>query len=143
MKEVITSPYANLKLPIVDSEPMIHIVDYHAEATAEKMTIAWEFDGQVSAVLGTHTHVQTRDARVLPNGTAYISDVGMTGAYNGIIGADRDVVIKKVWFDNKTPFTYRAKDKERQFSAVILEINKKTFKTEKITPLYYLWRVDE
>ncbi|OQA78546.1 MAG: hypothetical protein BWY30_00630 [Tenericutes bacterium ADurb.Bin239] len=143
MKEVITSPYANLKLLIVDSEPMIHIVDYHAEATAEKMTIAWEFDGQVSAVLGTHTHVQTRDARVLPNGTAYISDVGMTGAYNGIIGADRDVVIKKVWFDNKTPFTYRAKDKERQFSAVILEINKKTFKTEKITPLYYLWRVDE
>jgi len=122
---------------------MIHIVDYHAEATAEKMTIAWEFDGQVSAVLGTHTHVQTRDARMLPNGTAYISDVGMTGAYNGIIGADRDVVIKKVWFDNKTPFTYRAKDKERQFSAVILEINKKTFKTEKITPLYYLWRVDE
>ncbi|OQC50403.1 MAG: hypothetical protein BWX57_00231 [Tenericutes bacterium ADurb.Bin024] len=143
MKEIITSPYANLKMLNTKSEKMIHIVDYHAEATAEKMTIAWEFDGEVSAVLGTHTHVQTRDARILPNGTAYISDVGMTGSYNGIIGADRERVIERTWFDKKVPFTYRDKDTEAQFSAVILEINKDTFKTEKITPLYYLWRKDE
>jgi metallophosphoesterase (TIGR00282 family) len=143
MKEIITSPYANLKMLNADTEKMIHIVDYHAEATAEKMTIGWEFDGAVSAVLGTHTHVQTRDARILPKGTAYISDVGMTGAYNGIIGADRERVIERTWFDKQVPFTYEYKDKEAQFSAVILEINKHTFKTEKITPLYYLWRRDE
>lgn len=143
MKEIITSPYESLKTLVNDSEKMIHIVDYHAEATAEKMTIGWEFDGKVSAVLGTHTHVQTRDARLLPEGTAYMTDVGMTGSYNGIIGADREPVIERTWHKKKVPFTYSDKDNEMQFSAVILEISKETFKSEKITPLYYLWRKDE
>ncbi|MFA5485859.1 MAG: TIGR00282 family metallophosphoesterase [Bacilli bacterium] len=143
MKEIITSPLLALKLVNAESEPMIHIVDYHAEATAEKMTIAWEFDGTISALLGTHTHVQTRDARLLLKGTAYISDVGMTGSYNGVIGAERNSVIQKVWFDNKVRFNYEDEDPHYQFSAVILEINEETFKTEKITPIYELWRKDE
>ncbi len=143
MKEVITSPLLALKLVISDSEPMIHIVDYHAEATAEKMTIAWEFDGAISALLGTHTHVQTVDARLLLNGSAYISDVGMTGTYNGVIGAERNSVIQKVWYDNKTRFNYDDKDPHRQFSAVILEVNRTNFKTLKITPIYKLWNKDE
>ncbi len=138
MKEVITSPYANLKLLTVDSEKMIHIVDYHAEATAEKLTIAWEFDGEISALLGTHTHVQTRDYRVLPAGTAYISDVGMTGAYNGVIGAERTSVINKVWFDKKSPFNYDALD-DCQFNGVIIEFDDETFKATNITPLYEIW----
>lgn len=139
MKEVITSPLVALKLLERESEPMIHIVDYHAEATAEKMTIAWEFSGKISALLGTHTHVQTRDARILTDGTAYISDVGMTGAYNGIIGAERNSVIQKVWFDNRKPFNYDNDDDTCQLSAVILEIDETTFKTNKITPLYEIW----
>lgn len=143
MKEVITSPLLALKLVNAESEPMIHIVDYHAEATAEKMTIAWEFDGTVSALLGTHTHVQTRDARLLLKGTAYISDVGMTGTYNGVIGAERHSVIQKVWYDNKVRFNYEDEDPHYQFSAVILEIDEKTFKTTKITPIYKLWSKDE
>ncbi len=78
----------------------IVFVDFHAEATSEKQAFAWYLDGKVSAVVGTHTHVQTADNRVLPNGTAYISDVGMTGPYDGILGMDREAVIKKIfnWF---------------------------------------------
>ncbi len=64
----------------------IRIVDFHAEATSEKQAFGWYFDGKVSAILGTHTHVQTADERILPNGTAYISDVGMTGCHDGVLG---------------------------------------------------------
>ena len=69
------------------------VVDMHAEATSEKVAIGWFLDGRVSAVLGTHTHVQTADERVLPGGTAYITDVGMTGPYDGVIGRAKDKVI--------------------------------------------------
>ena len=79
MKEEVSSPYYSLKSLIdsLESEDSIHIVDYHAEATGEKMCFGYAFDGLVSAVLGTHTHVQTNDAKILENGTAFISDVGM------------------------------------------------------------------
>jgi calcineurin-like phosphoesterase len=66
------------------------LVDMHAEATSEKVALGWFLDGRVTAVVGTHTHVPTADARVLPNGTAYITDVGMTGARGGVIGVRRD-----------------------------------------------------
>jgi metallophosphoesterase (TIGR00282 family) len=69
------------------------LVDYHAEATSEKIAMGWHLDGRVSAVVGTHTHVPTADARVLPGGTAYITDVGMTGARGGVIGVDREKAI--------------------------------------------------
>ena len=68
--------------------PKVIIVDFHAEATSEKQAMGWYLDGRVSAVLGTHTHVATADARVLPKGTAYVTDVGMTGPYNSVIGSD-------------------------------------------------------
>ncbi len=73
----------------------IVFVDFHAEATSEKLAFGWFLDGQVTAVVGTHTHVQTADARVLPGGTAYITDVGMTGAHDGIIGMERTSVIAR------------------------------------------------
>ncbi len=69
------------------------LVDFHAEATSEKVAMGWYLDGRVTAVVGTHTHVPTADARVLPGGTAYITDVGMTGARAGVIGVDRDKAI--------------------------------------------------
>jgi len=77
-----------------DSAPVI-IVDFHAEATSEKQALGWYLDGRVSAVFGTHTHVGTTDARVLPKGTAYISDVGMTGPVDSVIGSDIGAVVDR------------------------------------------------
>jgi calcineurin-like phosphoesterase len=71
------------------------MVDFHAEATSEKLAFAWYVDGRVTAVLGTHTHVPTADARVLPRGTAFVCDVGMTGPYASVIGMDKDVVVER------------------------------------------------
>ena len=73
----------------------ITLVDVHAEATSEKVAMGWHLDGRVSAVLGTHTHVQTADERILPHGTAYLTDLGMTGSYSGVIGMDKSQVIAR------------------------------------------------
>ena len=74
--------------------PKSIIVDFHAEATSEKQAMGWYLDGRVSAVVGTHTHVPTADARILPRGTAFVTDVGMAGPYDSIIGSDVDSVLK-------------------------------------------------
>jgi metallophosphoesterase (TIGR00282 family) len=71
------------------------LVDVHAEATSEKLALAWHLDGRVSAVVGTHTHVQTADARVLPKGTAYITDLGMTGPHDSVIGVRAEIVLER------------------------------------------------
>ncbi len=76
------------------SPPQAIIVDFHAEATSEKQAMGWYLDGRVSAVLGTHTHVATADARILPKGTAFVTDVGMTGPYNSVIGSDIQTVLE-------------------------------------------------
>ena len=76
------------------SPPKAIIVDFHAEATSEKQAMGWYLDGRVSAVLGTHTHVATADARILPKGTAFVTDVGMTGPYNSVIGSDIQTVLE-------------------------------------------------
>src|SRR5690349_11793926 len=76
-------------------ETTVRIVDMHAEATSEKVAMGWHLDGRVSAVLGTHTHVQTADERILPGGTAYLTDIGMTGSYAGVIGMDKADVIAR------------------------------------------------
>lgn len=82
-----------MKEEVGDGIPII--VDFHAEATSEKIAMGWYLDGRVTAVLGTHTHVQTSDERILPKGTGYITDVGMTGPADSIIGMDKNVVIEK------------------------------------------------
>ena len=79
----------------IPSETKIRIVDIHAEATSEKVAMGWFLDGRVSAVLGTHTHVQTADERILPEGTAYLTDLGMTGSYAGVIGMSKTDVIAR------------------------------------------------
>ena len=71
------------------------VVDFHAEATSEKIAMGWYLDGRVTAVLGTHTHVPTADERILPHGTAYQTDVGMSGPYDSIIGVEKDLVLHK------------------------------------------------
>ncbi len=103
----------------------IIFVDFHAEATSEKLAMGWHLDGKVSAVVGTHTHVQTADERVLPQGTAYITDVGMTGPYNGILGVDRESVIRK--FQTSLPVRFDvSKDPATQLSAVLIDVDNKT-----------------
>ena len=82
-------------LASLSSETKVRIVDVHAEATSEKVAMGWHLDGRVSAVLGTHTHVQTADERILPEGTAYLTDLGMTGSYAGVIGMNKADVIAR------------------------------------------------
>lgn len=107
-------------------------VDFHAEATSEKLAMGWYLDGKVSAVVGTHTHVQTADERILPAGTAMITDVGMTGPRNGILGVEREAVIKK--FITQLPVRFEVdKDGPTQLNAVVIDINKASGKAEKIT----------
>lgn len=79
----------------IQTETNIIFVDMHAEATAEKIALGWHLDGRVSAVAGTHTHVQTADARILPKGTAYITDVGMTGPYDSVIGMQKEIALRR------------------------------------------------
>ncbi|HEX5875483.1 MAG TPA: TIGR00282 family metallophosphoesterase [Pyrinomonadaceae bacterium] len=82
-------------LESLPAETTVRLVDVHAEATSEKVAMGWHLDGRVSAVVGTHTHVQTADERILPGGTAYLTDLGMTGSYAGVIGMDKSDVIAR------------------------------------------------
>jgi metallophosphoesterase (TIGR00282 family) len=93
----VDNPFVAVKAAIarIERECRIILVDIHAEATAEKIAMGWYLDGTVTAVVGTHTHVQTADARVLPGGTAYITDVGMTGPHDSIIGMEREAVLTR------------------------------------------------
>lgn len=112
----------------------IHIIDFHAETTSEKNVFALYLDGKVSAVLGTHTHVQTNDERVLPKGTAFISDVGMTGPINCAIGAEYEQVYKMMRFHEKVKF--QTSTNPIQFNAVILHFeDNKVKKIEKISQM--------
>jgi 2',3'-cyclic-nucleotide 2'-phosphodiesterase len=86
---------ADALLAQIPSQVKVKIVDFHAEATSEKLSLGWYLDGRVTAVLGTHTHVPTADETVLPGGTAYITDLGMTGPYDSVIGMEKQAVIQK------------------------------------------------
>lgn len=106
-------------------------VDFHAEATSEKQALGWFLDGKVSAVVGTHTHVQTNDARILPQGTAYLSDVGMTGAYDSILGMKKEPIIEK--FISQLPARHDVVEEGRKLlSACYIELDDTTGKAKKI-----------
>ncbi len=133
---VTDNPFDNLQR-ILNSEEKadIHIIDFHAEATGEKYALAYAFDGQISALLGTHTHVQTRDYRILEKGTAYISDVGMCGSYNSILGAKKEEVVIKTWTGLPQTFDQVEHD-ECLFSAVVMEFDDSNFECLSIEPIY-------
>ncbi|WP_085992349.1 TIGR00282 family metallophosphoesterase [Oceanobacillus senegalensis] len=106
-------------------------IDFHAEATSEKQAIGWYVDGRVSALVGTHTHTQTSDERILPQGTAYISDVGMTGPYDGILGVEKEAVIKR--FLTSLPVRFEVpKNGRTQMGAVLVTIDPSSGKTKDI-----------
>jgi len=94
----------------IPQDVKIIVVDIHAEATSEKIAMGWHFDGRVSVVFGTHTHIPTADERILPNGTAYISDVGMTGPYDSVLGRRKDRVLKALLTGLHVPFDVAADD---------------------------------
>lgn len=114
----------------VNPRPQLVIVDIHAEATAEKIALGWYLDGRVSAVLGTHTHVGTIDARILPQGTAFISDVGMVGAVDSVIGDDIDLVIHR--FLTQLPHRLSVGKGNVMFNAVLVETENGTGKALQI-----------
>jgi len=97
------------------------IVDFHGEATSEKMAMGWFLDGQVGAVIGTHTHVQTADDRILPLGTAYITDAGMTGSFNSVIGMKKEPAIKK--FITMLPSKFSVADGDLRINGVLVTLN--------------------
>ena len=109
---------ADRELERIPSGVSVVIVDIHAEASSEKMAMGWYLDGRVTAVIGTHTHVPTADEQILPGGTAFISDVGMTGPHAGIIGMDRDGIIKK--FLNGLPARFEVAEGDVQLNAVLI-----------------------
>lgn len=106
------------------------LIDFHAEATSEKLAFAYYFDGQVTAVVGTHTHIQTADEKILPNGTAYISDLGMVGAENSILGMAIEPVMKR--FLTGRPSKFEVAEGAAIYCALLIETNDKTNKPIKI-----------
>lgn len=111
-------------------EAKIIIVDIHAEATSEKVALGWYLDGKVSAVLGTHTHIQTADERILPGGSAYISDVGMTGPLDSVIGRRIEDVLER--FITAVPTRFEVAKDNIQLQAVVLDIDEATGKARSI-----------
>lgn len=127
----------DLLLPEIANRVDVIIVDFHAEATSEKKILAWYLDGRVGAVVGTHTHVQTADEQILPQGTAYISDLGMTGPHESVIGLDKDIAIHRYKTGDKKKFKV-AKDGVRVEGAVV-EIDEKTGKAKSIIRIKKSW----
>lgn len=132
MNDEVDNPFEAIDQLIKQLKPTdLHIIDFHAEATGEKYAIGYAFDGLVTAVLGTHTHVQTNDARILTKGTAYITDVGMTGPDQGILGVKKENIIKRLWQQEKTVYEL-AEDGEAVLSAVVMQVNEMSKKVEHI-----------
>jgi len=121
---------ADLRLLELQQKTSVILVDFHAEATSEKMALGWYLDGRVSAIVGTHTHVQTADERVLPSGTAFISDVGMTGSRDGVIGMRRESIIEK--FLTQRPARFEVAKNDPVLSAVVIDIDEATGKARQI-----------
>ncbi|TQS75488.1 TIGR00282 family metallophosphoesterase [Ornithinibacillus gellani] len=129
----IDDPFRTVDHYITEAKKRTNLIflDFHAEATSEKQAMGWYVDGRVSCVVGTHTHVQTADERILPAGTAYITDVGMTGPYDGILGVQRDAVMKR--FLTALPVRFDIDEKGRnQLSGVVAEMDQKTGKAKEI-----------
>lgn len=111
----------------------IIFVDFHAEATSEKQAMGWYLDGKVTAVIGTHTHVQTGDYRILPNKTAYMTDAGMTGPYDGILGMERSAVLNK--FLTGLPVRFEVTKGREQLNGVIIDVDHQTGAAKSISPI--------
>jgi hypothetical protein len=128
----IDCPFVTAKKEIVrlKAKTNVIIVDMHAEATSEKKALGWYLDGEVSAVLGTHTHVQTADNEVLPGGTAYISDVGMTGPFDSVIGIKKDTIIER--FLTQVPNKFDVAKGDIRLQGVFMDIDAQSGRADAI-----------
>ena len=128
----IDCPFVAAKNKIAElrEKTKIIIVDIHAEATSEKKALGWYLDGEVSAVLGTHTHVQTADEEILPQGTAYISDVGMTGPFDSVIGIKKEIIIER--FLTQMPNKFEVAEDDIRMQGVIMNIDEASGKANSI-----------
>jgi metallophosphoesterase (TIGR00282 family) len=115
---------ADRLLSELDAGVKVRLVDFHAEVTSEKIAMGWYLDGRVSAVIGTHTHVPTADTRILPGGTAYQTDCGMTGPYQSVIGVDTDIVLQR--FLTALPVRMEAARAGAELHAVIIDVDEST-----------------
>ena len=132
MHPTLDCPFSSANLAIEKKPSDVHaiLVDFHAEATSEKVAMGWYLDGRVSAVVGTHTHVPTADERVLPQGTAHISDVGMTGCYNSVIGMETAGVLKR--FVQRVPERFEVASGPASVCGVIIDIDETSGKSRSI-----------
>ncbi len=122
-------PFRAIDEVLAEHGPHVFI-DFHAEATSEKIAFGWHVDGRATAVVGTHTHVQTADERILPDGTAYISDVGMCGPHNGVIGMNRDIILGK--FKTGMPTRFEVADGPGTVHGVVVTASRETGLAESI-----------
>ena len=131
----IESPFrsADRLLGDLDPEVKIVVVDFHAEATSEKQALGFYLDGRASAVVGTHTHVQTADERILPGGTAFLTDVGMTGPYESIIGMRVDKVLER--FRLQSRVTFEVAKRDVRLAAVQVEVDEQTGQAQQVERL--------
>jgi len=120
-------------IPLLREQTLCILIDMHAEATSEKAALAWMVDGQVSAVVGTHTHVPTADERVLPGGTAFITDVGMVGPRDSVLGVRTDIIINR--FLTRMPARFELAESPVSVNAVLIDVDALTGHAERITRL--------
>jgi hypothetical protein len=121
---------ADFLLSQIDPAVTVKFVDFHAEVTSEKMALGWYLDGRVSAVVGTHTHVPTADTRILPGGTAYQTDCGMTGPYRSVIGVDTETILQR--FLSGLPVRMEAAKHGVELHSVIVDVDEETGKARAI-----------
>ena len=137
--QLFMNPYANpfhaldTILPEIQAVTPYILLDFHAEATSEKIAMGWHADGRIGAVIGTHTHVPTADARVLPQGTAYITDVGMTGPYDSVIGVRTDLVLER--FMTMMPARFTVAKGNVKLCGAEIELDDETGLAVSIVPL--------
>ena len=136
MPQSVKSPFytADEELEKLSEKCDVILVDFHAEATSEKMAMGYYLDGRVSAVFGTHTHVQTADSKILPRGTGYITDLGMTGPSVSVLGVDKNIIVDR--FLGGIPKRFEVAEGKPQFCAADFEIDENTKKTLSITRIY-------
>jgi metallophosphoesterase (TIGR00282 family) len=121
---------AEREIELMRKETEMIIVDFHAEATSEKNAMGWFLDGKVTAVLGTHTHIQTSDEKILDEGTAFITDVGMTGPLHSVIGIRKEIALERLL--TQVPWKFDVATEEIELQGVVLEVDPKTGRSKNI-----------
>ncbi|HEV8601238.1 MAG TPA: TIGR00282 family metallophosphoesterase [Patescibacteria group bacterium] len=131
----VSPPFAEVEKWLADNDSKDHVavlIDFHAEATSEKVAFGYFLDGKVSAVLGTHTHIPTADAKILPNGTAYLTDVGMCGAAGSVLGVKKELSLERFTSGNWVPFDIPEDPSSAELSYVIIEVDERNRKATSI-----------